>query len=230
MKNRILLIMQLLFIFPLLAQERVSESNSNNVTRQGFGRHEAFDMAVGFVNPKPKTEGSAYYFDNWNTEGLIYIKDKGRFGIKKVNINLYTNKLEAIYDDDSVFTFDSENLIKIVINNKVFRAIRVNKELKIFEVFFNNKVSVYRNYRVIYSEASKNPMVNRKNNKYFKRAQYYIYGDSKLTKVKLSKKSFSKLFKTDKVSQQSISKYIDDYKLSLNKETDLLKVLNYISK
>jgi len=230
MKKIIILLIQIIFILPSLAQEEASEINSINNTRQGFGRHEAFDMGVGYVNPKTKTEGSAYYFDDWNTEGIIYIKDKGRYKIKKVNLNLYNNKLEAIYDENSVFTFNSENLIKIIIDNKVFRIFKIDKELKIFELFFNDKISIYRYYSVLYSKGSKNPMHNRKTNKYIKKTKYYLYREGNLTKMKLSKNSFSKLFQSDKVSQQTIVKYIDNYELTLNKETDLIKVLNFVTK
>jgi len=231
MKKTVILLVQILFIFPSLAQEEtVSETNSRNTTRQGFGTHAFLDMGVGFVNTSTKTEGSAYYFDDWNTEGIIYIKDKGRIKIKKVNINLYDNKLEALFDGNSVFTFDSENLVKIVINDKVFRTFNINNELKIFELFFNDKVSIYRYYSVSYSQKSINPMINRKTNKYIKKAKYYLYRDSELTKMKLSKKSFSKLFQSDRVSQESILKYIDKNKLSLNKETDLIKALKFVNK
>lgn len=219
-----------MFISPSFAQEKAKESNKSNVTRQGFGVHAFVNMGVGFVNARTKTEGSAYYFENWNTEGVIYIKDKGRVKIKRANINLYDGKLEALYDENSVFTFDNENLIKIVINDKVFRIFKINKEEQIFELLFNDKFSIYRYYSVIYSEGSKNPMVNRKTNKYIKKAKYYLYRDSNLIKMKLSKKSFSKLFQSDKVSQESIVKYISNNKLSLNKEDDLIKVVKFVNK
>ena len=72
-------------------------------------------------------------------------------------------------------------------------------------------------------------MVNRKVNKYIQKAEYYLYSENKLTKIKLSKNSFSKLFQSDKISQQSIYKFIKENKLSLSKETDLIKVLNFVN-
>lgn len=229
MKKIVFLLIQIIFILPSLAQEIVKDSNPNNTTRQGFGTHESFDMAVGFVNAKTLTEGSAYYFDDWNTEGIIYIKDKGRVKINKVNINLYDSKLEAIYDENSVFTFDSENLIKIVINDKVFRIFEIDNELKIFELFFNDKFSIYKHYSIFYAQASINPMVNRKTNKYIKKTSYYLYQEGKLSMMKLSKKSFSKLLQSDNVSQESIIEYIEKNQLSLNEETDLIQVLKFVS-
>lgn len=231
MKKIVILLVHIMFIFPSFAQETVSKKKSNNnVTRQGFGTHVGFDTGIGFVNPRIETDGSAYYFDDWDTEGVVYTKANGSFKIPKVNINLYDNNFEAIYDENSVFTFDSENIIKIEINKKVFRVFNIDEELKIFELVFNDTFSVYKYYSVLYSEASVNPMLNRKTNKYIKKTTYYLFHENELTKMKLSKKSFSKLFQSDEVSEESILKYIKKSKLSLKKETDLIKVLNFVSK
>ena len=231
MKKIVVLLLHFMFVFPSFAQETVkTKKSNNNVTRQGFGTHVGFDTGIGFVNPRIETDGSAYYFDDWNTEGVVYTKRNGNFKIPQVNINLYDNKFEAIYDENSVFTFDSENIIKIDINNKVFRVFEIDEELKIFELVFNDTFSVYKYYSVLYTEASVNPMHNRKTNKYIKKTTYYLFNENELTKMKLSKKSFSKRFQSDDVSQESILQYIKKSKLSLKKETDLLKVLNFVNK
>ena len=229
MKKRIFLLLQIISILTSLAQEKTHKTNPNNITRQGFGTQVDFQIGQGFVNPKVETDGTPYYFDDWDTEGIIYSKDKGKYKIKKVNINLYDNTLEAFYGDGYVFTFFSKNLIKIIINTKVFRVIKVNKKSKIFELFFNDKFSIYRYYNISYSEHSINPMVNRKVNKYIQKAEYYLYSENKLTKIKLSKNSFSKLFQSDKISQQSIYNFIKENRLSLSEETDLIKVLNFVN-
>ncbi len=229
-KKAIILLILITSIFPSFAQESTTEKNPRNNIRQGFGTHSSFDLGAGFINPRFKTDGSAYYFDTWDTEGIIYTKDNGSFKIKKVNINLYDNTLEAIYDENSVFTFDSGNLMKIIINKKAFRLFEIDGEMKIFEQIFRNNFSVYKEYDMLFSEASVNPMHNRSSNKYIKKEKYYLYSDKQLKKMKLSKKSFSKLFQSDNVSQQSILEYIEKSKLSLKHEADLMKVLNFISR
>tara|TARA_B110000902_G_scaffold241264_1_gene291433 strand:+ start:184 stop:879 length:696 start_codon:yes stop_codon:yes gene_type:complete len=230
MKKKTILLLQILCIFSSFAQEKDNDINPNlNVTRQGFGEQAFLNMGVGFVNAKAKTEGSAYYFDNWNTEGLIYTKDNKRYKIKKVNINLYDNTLEAIYDEGYVFTFNTNNLVKIVINKKVFRVLTLDNELNIFELFFNNRLSIYRYNSVSYYKNSRNPMVNRKVNEYINKEKYYLYDAGSLTKIKLSNKYFSKLFQSETISQEFIMEFIKKNKLSLKKEADLIKVLNFVS-
>ncbi|WP_299677420.1 hypothetical protein [uncultured Dokdonia sp.] len=230
MKKTVILVIALISVFTTLAQESTTEKNPRNNIRQGFGTHNSFDLGLGFVNPNFRTDGSAYFFEDWDTEGVIYTKDHGSFKIKKININLFDNKLEAIYDESSVYTFDTKNLMKIVINNKVFRVFEIDDELKIFQLVFKDSFSVYKYYHVIFSEGAVNPMLNRSSNKYIKNERYFLYRDKNLTKMKLSKKAFSKLFQSDNLEQQTISDYIQKSKLSLKKEEDLIKALQYITR
>jgi len=230
MKKKILFVVCALYIVPIFSQDRGGGKSSNlNVSRQGFGEQSFFDMGLGFVNPKAKTEGSAYYFDNWETEGIIYTSDKQRFKIKNVNINLYDNTLDALYDGNSVYTFNNENLAKIVINGKDFRVFKVDKEVKILESFFRGKFSIYRYNSLIYRESSANPMINRKTNKYIKKSKYFVYKKGSLTKIKLSKKSFAKIFQSKTVSKESILGFLKKNDLSLSNEEDLLKALRFVS-
>lgn len=230
MKKAVTLILCLICILPSLAQETTTDKNPRNNIRQGFGTHNSFDLGLGFVNPNFRTDGSAYYFEDWDTEGVIYTKENGSFKIKNVNINLYNNTLDALYDENSVYTFDSKNLMKIVVNKKSFRIMEIDGELKIFEQIFRKGFSVYKHYSVLYSEASINPMHARSSNKYIKKAKYFVYNDGELTTIKLSKKAFSKSFQSDKLSQKSITEYIEKSKLSLKKEDDLIKVLNFLAR
>jgi len=228
MKKAFILLLQMMFILPVLAQ--VDDSNTINTTRQGFGEFRGINMSVGFVNAKRITEGSAYYFEDWNTEATIYLKEQGRVKLEKVNINLYDSKLEAIYDENNVFTFDSENLVKIVINDKVFRTFEINKELKILELIFNGELSIYRYYSVIYRKGEANPMLSRTTNKYIKKAKYYVYRDSELTLIKMTKKQLANQLQSDRVSEDSILEFIKQNKLSLNDEADLLQVFEFVNK
>jgi hypothetical protein len=228
MRKIIVLILAVFPIVPCLAQETTTNTNPRNNMRQGFGNHGSYDLGLGFVNPNFQTDGSAYFFENWETNGMLYTKNNGNFKIEKVNINLYDNKLEALYDENSVFTFDSKNLLKIVINDRVFRVFEIEDKLKIYELIHSGSPSVYKYNNVLYSEAAVNPMLNRKKNKYIKQEDYYLYRDGVLTQIKLSKKAFSKLLESDTKSQKSILDYIKKAKLSLRNEKDLIKVLTFI--
>ncbi len=234
MKKLVIILLQILFIIPVVAQDKEDEDDDQKTniknTRQGFGVNRGIDLSLGFVNARMRTEGSAYYFDDWNNEGSIIIKDQGMVKIKKININLYNNKLEALYDENNVFTFDSKNVIRIVINGKIFRTFEFENQPKIFELFYSGKISVYRYFNVSYAEGSANPMVNRKTNKYIQNKRYYLYKDGELTRMKMTKKGLSKMLQTDTTSQDDISEFIKQNRLSLNKEPDLIQLLKYVNR
>ena len=184
-------------------------------------------MSLGFVNGEMRTEGSAYYFNNWDTQGSLLIKEKGRVNIDQVNINLYDNTLEALYEENKVFTFDSDNLIRIVINDKVFRTFEIKGQQIIFELFFNGKAQVYRYFKVLYQQGQANPMLSRQQNKYIKNEKYYLYQDGKLTEMKMTKKAISEMLQTETVSEKDIAAFIKDNRLSLKKEDDLFQIFEF---
>ncbi|SDB36834.1 hypothetical protein SAMN03097699_0943 [Flavobacteriaceae bacterium MAR_2010_188] len=229
MKNLLFIFAQIVFVLPVLAQETVPDNNYLNITREGFGVHSAYDMNLGFVNGKPMTEGSAYFFKDWNTSGTVFIKDKGMVKLEKVNINLYDNTLEALYDETSVFTFNSENIIKIAIDDKVFRFLEINKEKKILELLYNDKFSVYKYNDVRYAKASKDPMRGRMSNKFITKEEYYLYKDGQLSELKLSKNGFSKMFQSESVSEDAIKDFISKNRLSLYEDEELLTALKFVS-
>lgn len=219
--------MLFLFILPLSAQDK--DENPLQTTRQGFGDYRGLNMTVGFVNPKSRTEGSAYYFENWNSTATVYLKEQGRYKIERANINLFDNTLEALYDENSVFTFDTDKLVQIVIDRKIFRPITLDGELRLLELLFNKGVSVYKYRSMSYRQSSPNPMVNRRTNKYITTEKYYLYKDGQLTKMKLTKKAFAKMFQTEAHSEDDIIDYLNASELSLKKEEDLVKALAFVS-
>lgn len=231
MKTPLLFILTVFLALPSLAQEESKSSDDSfQTTRVGFGEMSGFNMGPGFINPRTRTEGSAYYFDNWDTEALIYLKEQGRYKVEKVNINLLDHKVEALYDENNVVTLETENLLQVRINNKVFRPLTLDKKLKLLELVFNKKVSVYKYSSVSFTKSDPNPMINRKTNKYFRNEKYYLYEGGQLTRIKLTTKSFAKRFASGDLSETSIIDYIKTNNLSLKKESDLLQVLNFVNK
>lgn len=224
------LFLVLLSHYPVIAQNTNSHDNTNiKTTRQGFGFYRGIVMPVDFANPALRTEGSPYYFDNWNNQATLLIKDKGNVKIEKVNINLYANKFEAVYDENNVFTFDSNNLIRIKINDKIFRTFVVEDQIRILELLFDGKLSVYKDYSVTYAEGSPNPMLSRKTNKYIKKPKYYVYDDGTLKEMKMNKKSVSKLLQSENISSEGILDYMKQNKLSLSDEGDLTQLFQYVN-
>lgn len=229
MKNRIFLLLFVVITLQGFAQNNNTQTSNLIYTRQGFGVHSGIGMGIGFVNDKGITEGTPYYFDHWDTKGVIFTKKNGRFKINEVNINLLDNTLEAIYEETKVFTFDSKNLIRISVDGRHFRIFDLYDDDKILELIFKDKFTIYKYQSVIYAEKAKNPMLIRTTNKYIKKNKYYIYKNKELTQLKLSKKAFAKRFKSKEISEKAILDYIKRNKISLKDETDFIKALKFVT-
>lgn len=229
-KTIVLLLILTLASCSLFSQSSGNNSNTTNITRQGFGEHSSYDTNLGFVNARPETDGTAYFFDTWETTGKIYTKESGVYRVEKLNINLLSNTVEAIYDESSVFTFDSESILQVVINNIKFRFIPTKNGIQVLELIYSASPSVYKNFNIIYSEASVNPMHGRKANKYIKNHKYVVYEDGELKKIKLSKKAFSQFFATASKDQNAILDYIKRNNISLKEESGMIQVLDYVFK
>lgn len=229
-KTNVLLIFLTVLSASVFSQSSQNTSNTTNVTRQGFGEHSSYDTNLGFVNARPETDGTVYFFDNWETIGKIYTKANGVYLVEKLNINLLNNTLEAIYDESSVFTFDSDSILQVVINDITFRVIPTEDGLQVLELIYSASPSVYKHFNIIYSEASVNPMHGRKANKYIKNHKYVVYKNGELIKVSLSKKTFAQFFQTDSKDQNAILNFIKKNKLSLKDESNMIQVLDYIFK
>ena len=229
MKKIALFTCSLLLALPLFAQEPDNDTQSNiQTSRQGFGNFRGMVLSSGFVNAKMKTKGSRYLFDNWENDGIIYMKDKGRVKVKNVNINMYTNKLEALFDGNKVFSFDSDNLMKLMIDDRVFRIFHDDNGHTLYELVYNGKTPVYKFNRVTYAKGSPNPMSARPSNKYFKHVKYFLYKNGELEKLKVSSNSLSKSLKNEDTDQETIAAFIKKYELDLEKDTDLIKLLEFV--
>ena len=212
-----------LITFTVFAQDE-DYTHSLKTTRSGFGNQSGFNMGPEFVNARTRTDGSAYYFDAWDLEATIYLKEQGRYKIDKANINLMDNKFEALYDETKVYTFDTKNILQIIIKDKVFRTLTLDGKPTLLELFFNEDITVYKYYTIKYSKSSPNPMVNRRTNKYIRNERYYVEENGRLEKVKLNKRGFAKQFATKELNRDDI----ETNDISLNDEAELQQLLNYI--
>ena len=68
-----------------------------------------------FYNPPNKVIlGSYYLFDEWNNNGIIETISGDRFLVKKINLNMSRNAFEAKNENDSIFSFNFNNIKQII--------------------------------------------------------------------------------------------------------------------
>ena len=176
-------------------------------------------------------EGSRYLFENWNNEAVIYDLDDKGYKLSNCNFNVVDNKLEALVDNtiDKVYVFNSTELSKIRINNKIFvnKKLNIDNSLLLLEVVqIGKNVSLFKLYNTSISLAPLNPMTQKRigNDKIHVHSIYYIEKDNKLKEINLKKSSILNQM-SDKKDLVKI--FIKENKLSVAEDEDLCKIFNY---
>jgi len=223
-----LLLVMLLSVVTLSAQENnlnVTQNSSSSLLKVGNAIQSSYGSATIFHNPVKEAEGSLYLFDDWKNRGVIYAINKQKFGINNINLNVQKNTLEAKISNDSIFTFNFNNIEKFIINEKVFKNIYTSNGKKIYEMIYESKdFSILKGYKIQIVKGSTNPMVNRKNDKYVQRHTYYSYKNNTVHPFKLSKKRVLEIV-NNKERAKSVDKFMNDNKLSYKNEKDVAKAL-----
>jgi len=172
-------------------------------------------------------DGSIFLFDNTETPGLVYLKDKV-YKMKNINYNIKNDQFFTKMENDSVFLYTFDNIDKISIKNRDFEEIYNPNENKksVFEILHKGKkISLLKKHTVKFIPGSDNPMVNRPRSEFKKKSWYFVKQGKKMTKIKPKKSAILNLVDTN--SRKEVVKYIKDQKLSLKKETDLIKLIDY---
>ena len=78
-------------------------------------------------------------------------------------------------------------------------------------------------------KASKDPMVNRPNDKYVKSESYFLMNKGVITRIKLKKKAIYKTLELNKGEISNIDAFIKSTSISLKKEQDIIKLLTYLN-
>ena len=172
-------------------------------------------------------DGSVFLFDNPETPGLVYLKDKV-LKIDNINYNIENDQFFTKIKNDSVFLYTFDNINKISIKNRDFVELFDPTENKksVFEILHKGKkISLFKKHSVRFITGSDNPMVNRPRSEFKKNSWYFIKQRNKMKKIKLKKSTILNL--VDINSRKTVLNYISDQKLSIKNETDLKKLINY---
>lgn len=198
MKNVILIVMTLLV--SSLYGQREGVDNNNNVLGAiaSFGPDGANvgGSSVIFNPPKP-IDGSVYVFKTWDNNAIIQTTNDMTLRLRNnINFNARRNVFESRIGKDSVFTFDFTNIEKMVVNNKTYQNIfsPIEGGYRLVEVVVDTEdFTIYKDYSVDIKEASPNPMLVQKNDKYLMRDSFYVKKGKSFKKFKLKKSNFLKL-------------------------------------
>jgi len=197
----------------------------------GFDNDKPGGFTGVFYNRVTPTEGTIYLFDNWEQNAVVHRILEDKFLVRRVNFNLNKMSFDAkITESEDVLSFSFDGIDKIEINNRVFKNILYKKSNRIFEMFYSDdNIKFMKGFQIKLIKASKDPMVNRPNDKYVKSESYYLINKGVITKIKLKKKAIYKTLELNKGEISNTDAFIKSTSISLKKEQDIIKLLTYLN-
>ena len=210
----------------------LSQSNSQTDFRSALtGKSANFGSSFFYNQPNKVILGSTYLFDEWNNDGEIQTVTGERFLVRNINLNLSRNAFEAkVNDNDSIFSFNFNNIKQIVINGKSYKNYYFNEENRVYELIYSNEnFSILKGFSVKLVTGSGNPMVNRSNDKYVKKESYFIRDaeNKSIQKFKLNKRSLGKLFSNKDLDLERIERFSSSKRISFKDEEDVIQLLKF---
>mgnify|MGYP001433052656 FL=1 len=222
----------LLTLIFLISNLVLSQTNTQTDFRSALtGESTNFGTSFFYNQPSKVILGSAYLFDEWNNDGEIQTLTGERFLVRNINLNISRNAFEAkINDNDSIFSFNFNNIKQIIINGKYYKNYFYNEDNRVYELVYSGKTfSILKGFTVKLVTGSGNPMVNRSNDKYVKKESYFIRSTDKKTieSFKMNKRSLNKLFENKLKDVSRILAFIDSGNLSYKDEKDVIRMLEF---
>ena len=216
----------------LVSNVVLSQSNTQTDFRSALtGESTNFGTSFFYNQPSKVILGSAYLFDEWNNDGEIQTLTGERFLVRNINLNISRNAFEAkVNDNDSIFSFNFNNIKQIIINGKYYKNYFYNEDNRVYELVYSGKTfSILKGFTVKLVTGSGNPMVNRSNDKYVKKESYFIRSTDKKTieSFKMNKRSLNKLFENNLKDISRILAFIDSGNLSYKDEKDVIRMLEF---
>ena len=222
----------LLSLIFLISNVVLSQTNTQTDFRSALtGESTNFGTSFFYNQPSKVILGSAYLFDEWNNDGEIQTLTGERFLVRNINLNISRNAFEAkINDNDSIFSFNFNNIKQIIINGKYYKNYFYNEDNRVYElVYSGNTFSILKGFTVKLVTGSVNPMVNRSNDKYVKKESYFIRSNDKKTieSFKMNKRSLNRLFENSSIDISRVLAFIDTTNLSYKDEKDVIRMLEF---
>lgn len=233
MKN-LLLLSSLLSSMSLIGQSldnnnvSVTNNTSNTMLSASNGMQSSYGSSAYFVNPLRAVDGTVYLFEDWSNSGIIYATTNEKYSLKNINLNIERNSFESKVGQDSLFSFNFNNIDKFVVNGRTFKNYYWDDDNRVYEIIYENENwSLIKGFKIVEVSGSANPMLNRTRDRIIRKAFYYLKDDSGINTFIMKKNKILKLLNKKESGSEEVLRYVKSNKLSFKREKDVVKILDY---
>jgi hypothetical protein len=201
---------------------------ANNLSSVATTDNQSLGSAGYFYNPRIPVDGSEYLFDEWGNRAVVFTKDNYTYSLKNINLNIKRNSFVSKLGKDSIFTFNMNNIDRIIIKEKIYKSVFSEDGKRISQVIYENTdCLILKGFSIQTVPSSPNPMVNRKVDRLVRKQVLFLKKDNAIKRFKLTKRRVFDLINPD--NKEAVLTYAKEKKLSFRKEEDLNKILEYSS-
>lgn len=175
---------------------------------------------------KAKVKGDIYLFRNWDNLASVITGQGKKYKFKRINYDTKQDRFVIKTSPDSLFVFSAQSIKQVKLNNKIFKRYFKDDLYSYLELiaFGKGKEVLKKSFKII-KKGIKDPFTNtNKSDEYVLKTKYFLNSESGLRAWKLRKKDFLKFFGED---SNKIKEIIATHKLSLKKDSDLIKIFEY---
>ncbi|WP_372792398.1 hypothetical protein [Lutibacter sp.] len=201
-----------------------------------FGQHITFkriesrlitNEGIEFVGDLKDKNSDLYSFPDWNNQGVIFL-DSNRYTLSNINFNVSTNTFDSRINRDKLFSFKTNEIDSVLINNLLFKKIGTS----FYEVLFENGDNLLLKKHDI---TFKNGVENRLGvgtlgkTKTLIAYNYLIKSGDLFKRIELNKSSIVSLLENDKEIDE-LDNFVKDQNLSYKKADDIILIFKFIFK
>jgi len=179
---------------------------------------------VEFIGDLKNKKKDHYSFKTWDNKGVLFLNST-KYLLSNINFNASTNSFDSRVDRKKMFSFKSEKLDSVIINNRLFKKI----DSYFYEVLLEKGNNLFlRKHDIKISKGSINRLDLSEGQSSSSLAfRYLIKINNNFKKINLNKKSiFELLVNSNDINE--LEEFVQDKKLSYKKVNDIIKMLSFL--
>ena len=199
-----------------------------------FGQHITFkriesklitNEGIEFVGDLKDRNSDLYSFPNWDNQAVLFL-DNNRYTLSNINFNVTTNSFDSRISREKLFSFKSNEIDSVLINNLLFKNIGNS----FYEVLFENRDNfLLKKHDITFQKGVDNRLGvgTLGKTKTLIAYNYLIKSGDLFKRVELNKSSILSLVEND-TNKDELENFIKNEHLSYKKVDDIILIFKFI--